>query len=92
MLCGAFAWDCVIRDVSNQGVRIQMLAGATPPDQMQLVDLAEGQAHDVVVAWRRDRELGLRILRTYDLRGLAPAAAGVARRIWRASRSAPDAG
>ncbi|MBQ1561144.1 MULTISPECIES: PilZ domain-containing protein [Caulobacter] len=92
VLCGAFAWDCVIRDVSSQGVKIQMLAGATPPDQMQLVDIAEGQAHDVVVAWRRDRELGLRILRTYDLRGLAPAAAGVARRIWRASRSETDPG
>ena len=92
VLCGAFAWDCVIRDLSSQGVRVQMLAGATPPDQIQLVDIAAGLAHDVTVAWRRDRELGLKIARTYDLRGLAPASAGMAKRIWLASQAETKAG
>ena len=92
VLCGAFAWDCVIRDLSSSGARIQMLSNTTPPGQVQLVDLAAGLAHDVTVAWQRDREIGLRIVRTYDLRGLAPAAAGMAKRIWLASQSEVSTG
>ncbi len=87
ILCGAFAWDCVIRDLSSSGARVQMLSSSAPPGQVQLVDLAAGLAHDVTVAWQRDREIGMRIVRTYDLRGLTPAAAGAAKRIWRASQS-----
>lgn len=88
VLCGAFAWDCVIRDLSSQGARVQMLTGGgAPTGQGQLVDLDAGLAHDVTVAWQREREVGMRIIRTYDLRGLAPAAAGTAKRIWKASRS-----
>lgn len=92
ILCGAFAWDCVIRDLSSQGARVQMLSRAAPPGQAQLVDLAAGLAHDVTVVWQRDREIGMRIVRTYDLRGLAPAAAGTAKRIWRASQADASTG
>lgn len=87
VLCGAFAWDCVIRDLSSSGARIQMLSGSAPPGRAQLVDLVAGLAHDVTVAWQRDREVGIRIVKTYDLRGLTPAAASAAKRIWAASRS-----
>lgn len=86
VLCGAFAWDCVIRDLSSQGAKVQMLASAAPPARAQLVDLVAGQAHDVMVAWQKEREVGMRITRTYDLRGLAPAAVRVAKGIWQASR------
>lgn len=86
VLCGAFAWDCVIRDMSPSGARIQMLSSATPPEAMQLVDLASGYAHDSRVAWQKDREFGLRILRSHDLRGLAPAALQTAKRIWAANQ------
>ena len=65
-----------------------MLTRGAPTGQVQLVDLDAGLAHDVTVAWQREREIGMRIVRTYDLRGLAPAAAGTAKRIWQASR--PD--
>lgn len=92
ILCGAFAWDCVIRDLSSHGARVQMLTGAAPAGQIQLVDLVAGLAHDASVVWQRDRELGLKIVRTYDLRGLAPAAAGTAKRIWSASRSEASTG
>ncbi|AVQ01107.1 pilus assembly protein PilZ [Caulobacter segnis] len=91
ILCGAFAWDCVIRDLSSQGAKVQMLASAAPPTQAQLVDLVAGQAHDVMVAWQKEREVGMRIVRTYDLRGLSPAAVGAAKRIWQAFRAAPPA-
>lgn len=87
VLCGAFAWNCVIRDLSSSGARIQMLSGAAPPGQAQLVDLVAGLAHDITVAWQRDREVGVRIAKTYDLRGLTPAVAGAAKRIWLASLS-----
>jgi len=87
ILCGVFAWDCVIKDLSSSGARIQMLSGNAPPSKAQLIDLVAGLAHDATVAWQRDREIGLRIVKTYDLRGLAPAAAGTAKRIWLASQS-----
>lgn len=92
VLCGAFAWDCVIRDLSSSGARVQMLSSSAPPGQAQLVDLAAGLAHDVSIAWQRDREVGMRIIRTYDLRGLAPAAARTAKRIWQASQSDASTG
>lgn len=84
VLCGGFAWDCIIRDMSPSGARIQMLSSATPPDALQLVDLSSGYAHDSQVAWQKDREFGLRIVRTHDLRGLAPASFQTAKRLWAA--------
>lgn len=87
ILCGAFAWDCVIRDLSSGGAKIQMLSNTAPPANAQLVDLVAGLAHDVTIAWQRDREVGLRIARTYDLRGLTPAAGAAAKRIWLASQA-----
>lgn len=92
ILCGAFAWDCVIRDLSSQGAKLQMLSSAAPPAKAQLVDMAAGLAHDVTVAWQRDREVGVRIVRTYDLRGLAPVAVGTAKRIWQAFQAGARTG
>jgi hypothetical protein len=85
VLCGAFAWDCVVRDQSDTGLRIQMLSSAIPPSSVQLVDLVSGYAHEVKVVWQKDREFGLKILRSHDLRGLAPASLQTAKRIWQAS-------
>lgn len=86
VLCGAFAWDCVIRDQSATGSRIQMLSSATPPGAVQLVDLVSGFAHDVKVVWQKDREFGLKIIGSHDLRGLAPASLQTAKRMWQASQ------
>jgi hypothetical protein len=92
VLCGAFAWDCVIRDQSETGLRIQMLSGATPPGTVQLVDLVSGHAHDAKVIWRKDREFGVRITGSHDLRGLAPASLQTAKRLWQASQVRVSAG
>jgi hypothetical protein len=86
VLCGAFAWDCIVRDQSDTGMRIQMLSSATPPGSVQLVDLASGYAHEVRVVWQKDRELGLKIVKSHDLRGLAPASVQTAKRIWQANQ------
>lgn len=86
VLCGAFAWDCVIRDQSATGLRIQMLSGATPPGALQLVDLVSGYAHDAQVIWQKDREFGLKIVGSHDLRGLAPASLQTAKRMWQAGQ------
>jgi hypothetical protein len=86
VLCGAFAWDCVIRDQSATGLRIQMLSSATPPGTIQLVDLVSGFAHDAKVIWQKDREFGVKIIGSHDLRGLAPASLQTARRMWQASQ------
>ncbi|MBO9558462.1 MAG: PilZ domain-containing protein [Caulobacter sp.] len=92
VLCGAFAWDCTVRDQSDSGLRIQMLSSATPPSNVQLVDLVSGFAHDVKVVWQKDREFGLKILRSHDLRGLAPASLQTAKRIWQAGGRRATAG
>lgn len=92
VLCGAFAWDCVVRDQSDTGLRIQMLSSATPPGSVQLVDLVTGYAYDVKVVWQKDREFGLKVLRSHDLRGLAPAALQTAKRIWQAGQRRASAG
>ena len=86
VLCGAFAWDCVIRDQSSTGLRIQMLSSATPPGSVQLVDLISGYAHDAKVVWQKDREFGLKVTSSHDLRGLAPASLQTAKRIWQAKQ------
>jgi hypothetical protein len=86
VLCGAFAWDCVVRDQSDTGLRIQMLSSTVPPTSVQLVNLVSGYAHDVKVVWQKDREFGLKIVRSHDLRGLAPSALQTAKRIWQASQ------
>jgi hypothetical protein len=86
VLSGTFAWDCVIRDLSENGVRVQMLAGVRPPSRVQVVDLLDGMAWDAEVIWQKDREFGLRVIRTYDLRGLTPASARMAKNIWSASQ------
>lgn len=91
VLGGTFAWDCVIRDISDQGLRVQMLSGVTPPPRAQLVDLIGGVAWDVQIAWQKDREIGFRILKTYDLRGLTPASARTAKNIWAASQGRASA-
>jgi hypothetical protein len=86
VLCGVFAWDCVIRDQSATGLRIQMLSSATPPGTVQVVDLVSGFAYDVKVVWQKDREFGLKIVGGHDLRGLAPASLQTAKRMWQASQ------
>lgn len=91
VLCGAFAWDCIIRDISDSGLRIQMLAGVTPPSQVQLVDLTAGLAHDVQRSWQKEREVGFKILRSHDLRGLTHASARTAKNIWTASQARASA-
>ena len=92
MLCGVFAWDCVIQDVSEGGLRVQMLAGVALPAKVQLVDLAAGLAHDVQLAWQKNREVGFKVLKTHDLRGLTHASARIAKNIWLASQSRASAG
>ena len=91
LLGGTFAWDCVIRDVSDSGLRVQMLAGVTPPARAQLVDLVGGVAYDVQMAWQKDREFGFRVLKIHDLRGLTPASARQAKNIWAASQARASA-
>jgi hypothetical protein len=40
----------------------------------------------VKVVWQKDREFGLKTLRSHDLRGLAPASLQTAKRIWQAGQ------
>lgn len=63
---------CLIRDVSEGGARVELARGWTPQDNLVLIDLATGHGFEGVVAWRRKREMGLRLRPGCDLRGLTP--------------------
>jgi hypothetical protein len=91
VLCGAFAWDCIVRDQSDSACASRCCPAPSPPGSVQLIDLVTGFAHDVKVVWQKDREFGLKTLRSHDLRGLAPASLQTAKRIWQAGQGRASA-
>ena len=58
---------CVIVDRSDGGLRISLPGDEPAPDAFCVLDLVTGMGREVEVAWRNLPELGLRIVRTYDL-------------------------
>lgn len=58
---------CVIVDRSLGGLRISLPADDAVPDTFCILDLVTGMGREVEVAWRRAPEMGLKVVRTYDL-------------------------
>ncbi|MGH1556897.1 PilZ domain-containing protein [Caulobacter segnis] len=75
LLCGTFAWDCLIRDLSGGGAKIQMLSNTAPPGQASTGRPGRGPG------LRRDRRLATRPRGGSAHRAhLRPARAGPGRR------------
>lgn len=59
---------CVIVDRSLAGLRISLAAGMEEvPETFCVLDLVTGMGREVEVAWRRTPEMGLKVVRAYDL-------------------------
>jgi len=61
--------DCVIRDRSKSGAKIDLGAIFVLPSRVVLTDLQAGLAFDGVVKWRRGDMAGLYFEQEHDLRG-----------------------
>ena len=69
----------LIVDVSDGGARLRQRGGERLPDLFVLADPRTFLAHQAQVVWRRDGELGLRLLRSQNLRGVVPSAFAAAK-------------
>ena len=58
---------CVIIDRSLGGLRLNVPGEEAASLSFCVLDLVTGMARDVEVAWSRAPEIGVRIVRTYDL-------------------------
>ncbi len=64
----------LIIDLSDGGARLRLRGGQALPDAFVLADPATWTAHRVQVIWRRDAEVGVRLLKAQNLRGVVPGA------------------
>ena len=64
----------LIIDLSDGGARLRPRGAERLPDLFVLADPATFLAHQAQVVWRRDGEMGLRLLRSQNLRGVVPGA------------------
>jgi hypothetical protein len=62
-----FTVDCVIRDISDSGARVQVDGDPTVPYTSYLVHLREHAAYETTVAWRKRGSIGLKIISRHDL-------------------------
>ena len=64
----------LIVDLSESGARLRVRGGVCLPPDFVLADARTWLAHRAQVVWRKDAEVGVRLLRAQDLRGVIPAA------------------
>lgn len=64
----------LIVDMSDGGARLRVRGGLSLPDDFVLADPATFLAHRAQVMWRREAELGVRLLRAQSLRGMVSGA------------------
>ena len=69
----------LIADLSDGGARLRPRGAERLPDLFVLADPCTWTAHQAQVVWRRDGELGVRLLRSQSLRGMVPAAFAAAK-------------
>ncbi len=64
----------LILNLSDGGARLRVRGGQTLPDDFVLADPLTWLAHRAQVIWRKDAEVGVRLLRSQNLRGVVPGA------------------
>jgi hypothetical protein len=63
----AFTVDCIIHDVSDGGMRVQVQPGATIPNEVVLVHLRTHTAYTATVAWQRRGSIGFKFVSRHNL-------------------------
>jgi hypothetical protein len=74
--------DCLIRDLSDGGAKLQVAAVHPLPDTFVVLQLAEGVAMHAKLKWRRGDMVGVSCPTRYDLRGMVPGELGPVRKVW----------
>ena len=77
--------ECVVVDFSAGGAGVVMTSEETPPDDLVLVLWASGRAFEAQSVWWRDNRVGLRFLRSCDLRDRVPRTFAAAQAVWQAA-------
>jgi hypothetical protein len=77
-----FAFDCVIRNLSDGGARIDLPFAVPPLDQAWLLDISGAVAWRCAAVWRNQAELGLKFLDRHDLKRPTIATPGHLRKLW----------
>lgn len=74
--------DCVIRNISEDGMMVELASPQLVPDELHLVHIKNGIAYDVEVIWRRGARLGLVLKDRHDLKGPVEGQLKLLRGIW----------
>ena len=62
-----WTFDCSIRNLSETGARIEIQAEAPIPSRFLLIDIKNRVAYEVEIVRRKERDVGLKILRPISL-------------------------
>ncbi len=81
-----FSLDCVVRDITTGGAKIQLPEGQAVPDKVFLVDLKTAIAYDAHVAWRRYPLIGLAFEHQHGLHEADTPHLRILKQLWMASR------
>ena len=58
--------DCVIRDLSDDGARIQIEHASALPMRFKLANISDGEVREVRVVWRKDAMAGVAFMTAED--------------------------
>lgn len=81
-----FSLDCVVRDISEDGARIQIPDGQAVPDKVFLMDLKTAIAYDAHVCWRRYPLVGLQFDHQHGLAEASTPHLRILKQLWLSAR------
>lgn len=76
--------DCVIRDLSQSGAKLELSHFYKLPPRFVLIHFQEARAIEVVLKWRRGDLAGVAFERVHDLKNLEDQGLAPAREAWAA--------
>jgi hypothetical protein len=80
------ALDCVIRDYTKRGARLEFQGPAPLEDQLVVVIWASGLTYEAEPRWRKGSSMGVLFTGSRDLRRPAPPHLAEVAALWRARR------
>lgn len=81
-----FSLDCVVRDITPDGARLQIPEGQAVPDKVFLVDLKTAIAYDAHVVWRRYPQVGLQFEHQHGLAEASTPHLRILKQLWMSAR------
>ena len=82
LYAGAYSTDCIVRDMSDKGARLELPNGLPIPDEVQLLELKSGIAFDARVIWRRYPQIGIKFTNQHLLGGDVSPSLRILKRLW----------